>query len=94
MDVKEVDKTFAGTKPAIQGRNSKEQWRMENYQSLYGNRLLDFKGANDKENYQKYRGVQTTYPEREQEETKSQVDLKADSQQSQKEQDETLWNLR
>jgi len=51
MDVKEVDKTFAGTKPAIQGRNSKEQWRMENYQSLYGNRLLDFKGANDKENY-------------------------------------------
>lgn len=60
MDVKEVDQTFAGKKPAIQGKNSKEQWRMENYQSLYGNRLLD-QGADNKDNFK--RVVRTHKPE-------------------------------
>ena len=41
MDLKPVDEDFAGKKPEIQGKNSREQWKMENYQSLYGNRLLD-----------------------------------------------------
>lgn len=41
MDLKLVDSDFAGKKPEISGKNSREQWKMENYQSLYGNRLLD-----------------------------------------------------
>jgi Ca2+-binding EF-hand superfamily protein len=31
MDLKQVDNEFAGKKPAIQGKNSREQWKMENY---------------------------------------------------------------
>ena len=41
MDLKPVDSDFAGKKPSISGKNSREQWKMEQHQSLYGNRLLD-----------------------------------------------------
>ena len=85
MDVKEVDQTFAGKKPAIQGKNSKEQWRMENYQSLYGNRLLD-QGANNKETFQK---VKMPYEEKPKASPVDPVKVR-----TQKEQDEALWTLR
>ena len=41
IDLKKVDQEFAGIKPEIQGKTSKEQWVKENYQAYYGNRLLD-----------------------------------------------------
>lgn len=36
MDIKEVDKSICGKKPEIYGKNSREQWKRENHQVLYG----------------------------------------------------------
>lgn len=41
MDIVPVDKRMAGSHPEVYGKNSREQWKLANHRSLFGEKYDD-----------------------------------------------------